>query len=92
MCHTNRRKGKAADSCGSPIQKRLCCSAVENYFEGDIQFENNQPATTKANKEYHGYGIKSIKYTVKKYNGWVTIDTKDNWFKLNVVIPLPREV
>ena len=38
-----------------------------------------------------GYGIKSIKYTVKKYNGWVTIDTKDNWFKLNVVIPLPRE-
>lgn len=63
----------------------------ENYFEGNIQFENNQPATTKANKEYHGYGIKSIKYTVKKYNGWVTIDTKDNWFKLNVVIPLPRE-
>lgn len=63
----------------------------ENYFEGNIQFENNQPATTKANKEYHGYGIKSIKYTVKKYNGWVTIDTKDNWFKLNVVIPFPRE-
>lgn len=63
----------------------------ENYFEGNIQFENNHPATTKANKEYHGYGIKSIKYTVKKYNGWVTIDTKDNWFKLNVVIPFPRK-
>ena len=63
----------------------------ENYYEGSIQYENNQPATTKADKEYHGYGIKSIKFTAKKYNGWVTIDTKDNWFKLNVVIPLPRE-
>ncbi len=72
-------------------KKEFVVMRFENYFEGNIRFENNQPATTKANKEYHGYGIKSIKYTVKKYNGWVTIDTKDNWFKLNVVIPLPRE-
>lgn len=72
-------------------KKEFVVMRFENYFEGKIRFENNQPATTKANKEYHGYGIKSIKYTVKKYNGWVTIDTKDNWFKLNVVIPLPRE-
>lgn len=72
-------------------KKEFVVMRFENYFEGNIQFENNQPATTKANKEYHGYGIKSIKYTVKKYNGWVTIDTKDNWFKLNVVIPISRE-
>ncbi|MDF2887277.1 MAG: hypothetical protein K0R23_1662 [Lacrimispora sp.] len=72
-------------------KKEFVVLRFENYFEGNIQFENNQPETTKANKEFHGYGIKSIKYTVKKYNGWVTIDTKDNWFKLNVVLPLPRE-
>lgn len=72
-------------------KKEFVVLRFENYYEGSIQYENNQPATTKADKEYHGYGIKSIKYTAKKYNGWVTIDTKDNWFKLNVVIPLPRE-
>lgn len=72
-------------------KKEFVVLRFENYYEGSIQYENNQPATTKADKDYHGYGIKSIKYTAKKYNGWVTIDTKDNWFKLNVVIPLPRE-
>lgn len=63
----------------------------ENYFEGDIEIEDNLPTTTKANKEYHGYGIKSIKYTAKKYGGWVTINKKENWFELNVVIPAPKE-
>lgn len=59
----------------------------ENYFEGNLQIEDNLLATTKANKEYHGYGIKSIKFTAKKYDGWVTINKKGNWFVLNVVIP-----
>lgn len=63
----------------------------ENYFEGNIEIEDNLPATTKANKEYHGYGIKSIKYTAKKYGGWVTINKKGNWFELNIVIPAPKE-
>lgn len=72
-------------------KKEFLVLRFENYFEGYIKYENNMPATTKVNKEYHGYGIKSIKYTVKKYNGWVTIDAKDHWFKLNVVIPLPKE-
>lgn len=63
----------------------------ENYFEGDLEYENNLPTTTKANKEYHGYGIKSIQYTAKKYNGWVTINKTGNWFEMNVIIPSPKE-
>jgi hypothetical protein len=63
----------------------------ENYFEGNLEFEDSLPTTTKANKQYHGYGIKSIKYTAKKYNGWVTINKRGNWFELNVVIPFPKE-
>ncbi|NTV78420.1 MAG: sensor histidine kinase, partial [Clostridiales bacterium] len=63
----------------------------ENYFEGNLEFEDSIPSTTKANKQYHGYGIKSIQYTAKKYQGWVTINKRDNWFELNVVIPLQKE-
>lgn len=63
----------------------------ENYFEGNLQYEDNLPTTTKANKEYHGYGIKSIQFTAKKYNGWVSINKKGNWFELNVIIPLLKE-
>ena len=47
--------------------------------------------TTKREKEFHGYGIKSIKYTVNKYGGAVSIDTKKNWFELKVLIPIKKE-
>lgn len=63
----------------------------ENYFEGNLQFENNLPKTTKSKQAYHGYGIKSIQYTAQKYDGWITINKKENWFELNVMIPLPKE-
>lgn len=63
----------------------------ENYFEGELQFDNNLPTTTKSKVAYHGYGIKSIQYTAQKYGGWITINKKGNWFELNVMIPSPKE-
>lgn len=63
----------------------------ENYFEGELEFEDSLPTTKKANKQYHGYGIKSIQYTAKKYQGWVTINKRGNWFELNIVIPAQNE-
>ena len=42
----------------------------------------------KKDKENHGYGLKSIHYTVNKYDGAVSIDTNENWFELKVLIPM----
>jgi len=61
----------------------------ENYFDDNIDFEDGLPTTTKADSDYHGYGIKSIISTVSKYGGNVTINTSDNWFILRMLIPLP---
>ena len=33
----------------------------ENFFDGDLIYENNVLKTTKQNKLYHGFGVKSIK-------------------------------
>ena len=44
--------------------------------------------TTKKEKEFHGYGIKSIRYTVGKYDGAVSIDAKENWFEMKILIPM----
>lgn len=63
----------------------------ENYFEGELRFENDLPTTTKTKTTYHGFGIKSIQYTAQKYDGWITINQKGNWFELNVMIPSPKE-
>ena len=83
------------------IQKRLIRLAVytqndflmirvENYYENDLQIENGTYKTTKQDKEFHGYGIKSIRYTAEKYGGYVSISTEENWFSLRVLIPLKQ--
>lgn len=61
---------------------------VENYYEGNIIFENGLPITTKKNTGFHGYGLKGIKSITKKYSGSVTIKAKDNWFELRILIPM----
>lgn len=62
---------------------------IENYYEGKIRFEQELPVTTKKEKEFHGYGLKSLKYTVHQYKGEVDISTEHNWFCLRILIPLP---
>lgn len=69
-------------------QKDFLIIRVENYFEGNLKFREGVLATTKKNQDFHGYGIKSIRYTVNKYEGAVSINTKDNWFELKVLIPI----
>lgn len=45
----------------------------ENFFDGDLIYENNVLKTTKQNKLYHGFGVKSIKLIAEKYHGDVSI-------------------
>lgn len=35
--------------------------------------------------------LSGIRYTVNKYGGAVTIDTKENWFDLKILIPIKEE-
>lgn len=72
-------------------QKNFLILRFENYYEGALKMKEGRLLTTKREKEFHGYGIKSIKYTVNKYGGAVSIDTKENWFELKVLIPIKKE-
>lgn len=61
----------------------------ENYFEDMISFTpDGIPKTTKKDHNFHGFGIKSIKNVIAKYDGNITINTADNWFILRILIPL----
>ena len=71
-------------------QKAFLMIRVENYFEGNLEYAKGQLESTKKEKAFHGYGIKSIRYTVNKYDGAVDIDAKDNWFNLRILIPLEQ--
>lgn len=59
---------------------------VENYFSGDIQFENKLPKTKK-DTTYHGYGMKSMERIVTSYGGTLNVTIDNGLFKLDVLLP-----
>lgn len=58
---------------------------ITNYCISPVKFENDLPITTKPNKQSHGYGTKSIRNVVKKYDGNMKMETKSDFFILKVV-------
>lgn len=73
-------------------KKQLLMIQFENYCENNLVLNNNLPLTTKTNKLYHGFGLKSIQHAAQKYGGNITINTKNNWFTLQVLIPLYEKI
>ncbi|MBE5826830.1 MAG: sensor histidine kinase [Butyrivibrio sp.] len=68
-------------------RKNFVLIQINNYSENRIQLKNGYPVTTKADKGNHGFGLKSIRYTVEKYHGTITFGQNKNWFELKILIP-----
>lgn len=71
------------------IKQGFLMIQFDNRCYEELNFEKGVPVTTKADKNAHGYGITSIIYTVKKNNGHVDVECKDEWFSIRILIPLP---
>ncbi|MFR3303176.1 MAG: GHKL domain-containing protein [Bifidobacterium pullorum] len=66
---------------------------VENWLKPEDRFANEPhsatlPTTTKQDKRYHGFGLKSIRHCAQQYGGEMTIAKRAGWFELTVLIPL----
>lgn len=59
----------------------------ENSYDGTITFSDDLPVTTKKDKRYHGFGMKSIRLLTEKYDGVLSVNTADNLFRLNILLP-----
>ena len=53
-----------------------------------MEFEEGLPRTTKDVSNYHGFGIKSIKYIVEKYAGTVSVSVEQGIFDLKILFPI----
>ncbi len=72
-------------------RKDLLFIQCENYCDDPPALEEDGlPKTTKDDPDRHGYGLKSIRYTAEKYGGSMSINMKDDWFELTVVIPISQ--
>ena len=61
---------------------------VENYYEGHIELEDGLPVTGR-NRDYHGYGMRSMRRTAEKYGGELAVSLGGGKFNLDIVIPEP---
>ncbi len=58
-----------------------------NYFNESLEFVDGMPISSKEDKDYHGFGVKSIKLIADKYNGDLQITGEDNIFTIQVSLP-----
>ena len=64
---------------------------AENRCADVLVVEGELPKTTKQDNGQHGYGLKSIRATAEKYSGSLTLQAKNGWFTLGILVPLPTE-
>lgn len=63
---------------------------IQNYCDHPIDFAGGTPVTTKADKQLHGYGLKSVRLSAEKYNGHLNLEQENGWFTVTILIPLPN--
>lgn len=64
---------------------------VENNYTGKLIIADGIPRTSKGDEFYHGYGVKSIRMVVEKYDGNMALLPQNGIFNLNITIPVPEE-
>lgn len=61
---------------------------LRNFCRPGITLVDGLPPTTKQNKDYHGFGMKSIKSIVEKYGGTLSVVPDGDIFNLNLLFEL----
>lgn len=67
-------------------QGRLTVIHEENRYDGRIILQDGLPETGKAARDYHGYGLRSVRLIAESNNGSLSISTEDHIFSLTVMI------
>ena len=61
---------------------------MENYCEKELKFQDGLPVSTKGNMDYHGFGLKSVRYVVEKYGGNLVIGLENQIFSMDIIFPV----
>lgn len=69
-------------------EKQMLVIQIMNPVTQPLNFdEDGLPVSTKEQNGYHGFGLKSIRHTVKKYNGFLNVKVEDGIFYLQILLP-----
>lgn len=85
--HLDARTGKGILAVN--IQN-ACKSTESNGSKERSAGRDMLPGTTKKDAQNHGFGLRSIQETVKKYGGSMEIERKEETFNLFLYLPIPE--
>lgn len=60
---------------------------VENVLNGSLVFEDDLPRTESKDRNFHGFGMKSMRSTAEKYGGGMAVSAENGMFRLVIVLP-----
>lgn len=62
---------------------------ITNPMTGEVKLKNGLPVSTKPHNGYHGYGLRSIRHSLARYDGTMSVNVSDHTFELKMLLPLP---
>lgn len=72
-------------------QQNFLVMNVINPIPDQLRYEDELPKTSKEDKKMHGFGLRSMQYIVKQYDGFLNISEEDGCFSLKILMPIPNE-
>lgn len=71
-------------------QQNFLVMNIINPIPEKLVYKEELPVTTKGDRRHHGFGLRSMKYIVRKYDGFLNISEEDGCFSLKVLMPIPN--
>ena len=62
-----------------------CHIHIDNTCSVPPSFKDGLPVTTKKDKAYHGFGVRSVKYIVDKYKGDLLMQAVEGRFSVDIL-------
>ena len=69
----------------NPIKEKL-------QYDEMAAFDEELPQTTKSDRFHHGFGLMSIRYMVRKYDGYLSLSEEDGCFSLKILMSIPQNI
>ena len=60
---------------------------IANPCRTELIFKDGLPITTKEDTDYHGFGMRSMRYVAEQYGGALTASWDDGIYSLDIVFP-----
>lgn len=87
-CVTGEEEGKRIISLNVRREKDMLLIHIHNQCSVAPVFKDGLPMTTKGDNRYHGFGMRSVRYLVDKYNGEMRVSWNADVFSVDILLPM----